>query len=205
MTICEGEKLNDYRYLFPSGCKLNYKYLVEIGLDLNSEADPEWFGSYSSSDFDSPNFQIIITKNVETYEEAKKLHLLWTDERLRLWVSKPVLWWTLGTAPYNRGWMTPKGKAKWRRNYARYGWEIASQLNVDADWRHGITREWLFDVEMWQTHGRTYTKCKKWWEPDEAPKEVLDHYDKMGKVKARLESQECPDPIKKWYESMISI
>lgn len=201
MKIYKGEK-KDFFYEFPNGSKWNYPYYVEINYDLDADADLEWVEHTCNPDPEKPRLRTVRNENVKTIEEAEALIAAWTPNRLKLLVSKPILWWCIDDAVYRRGWMTKSGRAKWRRIYFKNGWLFASLANSDEDWRHGLTRAWLFDMAMWQTHGRTHDRGK-WWQPFDAPKEVEEHYSEMKKVKARLESPECPAPLRKWYEGML--
>ena len=200
MRILKGEK-KGFGYLFPNGNTWNRPFWVEIEFDLTGvDADPEWL-DHGSPDPERPNLRMVRYTNVETEEEAKAYLAAWTPDLLKLFVSKPVLWWCFSTAVHSRGWMTKAGKAKWRRTNAKKGWQFAALNTRDSDWRHGITNSWLYDMSLWETHGRLYERGK-WWEPGEAPKEVVEHYDKMKGVESRLKSTECPAPIQKWYNGM---
>ena len=200
MIILKGKK-RGYCYIFPGGGKAAKQYLVEIEFDLTGvDADPEWL-DHESPDPKQPNLRTVRHDNFKTEEEAKAYIAAWTPLLLHLFVSKPVLWWCFSTAVHSRGWMTKAGKAKWRRTNSKKGWLFAALNTCDNDWRHGITHEWLYTMTLWETHGRMYERGK-WWEPGEAPKEVVEHYEKMKDVEARLESTECPAPIQKWYNGM---
>lgn len=200
MRILKGKK-KGFGYVFPNGNDWNYQYWVEVDFDLTGvDADPEWW-DHSSPDPERPNLRMVRHANFKTEEEAKAYLAAWTPELLKLFVSKPVLWWCFSTAVHSRGWMTKSGKAKWRRTYAKKGRQFAALNTTDADWRHGITHKWLYDMVLWETHGRSHEQGK-WWEPGEAPQRVLDHYAKMAQVKARLESPECPAPLRKWYDGV---
>lgn len=200
MRILKGEK-KGFGYSFPNGNTWNRPFWVEVEFDLTGvDADPEWW-DHGSPDPEQPNLRTVRHGNFKTEEEAKAYLAAWTPELLRLFVSKPVLWWCFSTAVHSRGWMTNSGKARWRRTNAKKGWQFAALNTTDADWRHGITHSWLYDMVMWETHGRSHERGK-WWETHEAPKEVIEHYEKMKGVEARLESPECPLPIRKWYNGL---
>lgn len=200
MRILVGEKAG-FGYKFPNGNTWNYPYWVEVDFDLTGvDADPEWLGR-SSLDPERPNLRTIRHENFPTLEKSEAYLAAWTPELMERYVSKPKLWWCFSTAVHSRGWMTKAGKAKWRRTYAKKGWLFAALNTNDADWRHGITHSWLYDMVLWETHGQSYEQGK-WWEPGEAPRRVVEHYEKMGRVKARLESPECPAPLRKWYDGM---
>jgi hypothetical protein len=203
MRIVKGEK-KGFGFVFPGGGTWSYQFQVWIDFDLPPDANPEWREHCPAPDPEGrPNCRTVRHSFASTLEEAQALITAWTPERLELLVSKPELWWSITTAVHSRGWMTKSGKAKWRRNYEKKGWIFAALANTDEDWQHGITREWIYAMTLWEVHGRTYDRLGKWWEPGPAPEEVQKHYAHMARVKEQLESPECPAPIQEWYKGMI--
>jgi hypothetical protein len=204
MRIVEGLKKKGYGYKFPNG-DWNLPFWVWIDFDLPPDADPEWQEHCPAPDPEGrPNCRTVRQAHVDTLEEAQAHLAAWTPERLKLLVAKPLLWWSISTAASLPGWLTKSGKAKWEHTLSNEGWIFAALENTDADWRQGITREWVYAMTFWETHGGMYAH-RKWWGSGPAPEEAQKHYDRMTEVKAKLESPECPAPIQKWYKGIFEL
>jgi len=206
MRILKGWR-EDQGYAFEDGSTSHAPFKVVIDWELSVDADPHWWWGrnpehpMSAPNPERPNLRTVHVSKLHSLEDAESRLAAWTPALIKRLVTKPPLWWGLSYVSSDRGFMTRSGRAKWRRNYRKHGDLIASLRNTDSDWRHGITRDWIYLLNLWNVHG-SHHLAGMWWDPKEAPRGALEHYNEIERVRAILRSQDCPAPIRELYAMM---
>jgi hypothetical protein len=211
--IIEGKKETEFCFSFDKTFSSS-QFLISIDFELREDSHHSYFrDKISMFDFDvNSNFRTLIHEFVPSKETADKLASIWTEERLTKFASKSEVYWSIGDAPYHRGWLTEKGRKKWKRKYEKLGTEIASLYMNDDDFRGGITLDWLYFKHLWFIDGESFLVQKYLLSSMEGSEHIdlffVENYEYMQDVFYKLKSENCPKPIKNWfnefYENQIN-
>lgn len=100
------------------------------------------------------DYDSIRSNFVASREEAEKEGRAWTPARRRVYLTRPpVFWLALQDAFYYRGWLTPRGRRRFRRIYNKDGMPFAAMALTDADFNFGITIEMCWCLWRFRSWG----------------------------------------------------
>ena len=128
---------------------------------------------------------------IYSLEDAQQAVARWTPERRRKYLTKNPLYWHMSKWCEQKGWMTPEGRRKYRRVLAKDGRFAAALALTDGDFRHGITLDILYQLQIYTIFGRSYG----------APEATPETRAAVEAAIAFLSGPDIPQPVAAYFKA----